>query len=173
MGLLVLLLMIGVPLVEIAVFIQVGGWIGLGPTLVTVVLTAVIGTALLRHQGFATLARLRESLALGRLPVAEVFDGMCLLVAGALLLTPGFVTDAVGFLLFVPPARAAARRLLTDYLLSSGRVRTPEGGPPEGSAGHRPAGGPTVIEGEYEEIDGRGRPAGNEDGTGNPWRGGR
>lgn len=169
MGLLVLLLMIGVPIVEIAVFIQVGGWIGIGPTLVTVVLTAVIGTALLRHQGFATLRKVQDSLAAGRLPVAEVFDGMCLLVAGALLLTPGFVTDAVGFLLFVPTVRSAARRMLGRYLLSSGRIRRGGDGPAPDPAGRRPAADPTVIEGEYEEIDENNRPPAGKNGA-NPWR---
>jgi UPF0716 protein FxsA len=173
MALLILLLMIGVPIVEIAVFIQVGGWIGLWPTIVTVVLTALVGTALLRQQGFATLMKVRESLAAGRLPMAEVFDGVCLLVAGALLLTPGFVTDAIGFLLFMPPVRAAVRRWLAAYLLSSGRVQMEADGPAPGRGGPRPAGGPTVIEGEYEEIDDSGRPPPDKDDA-NPWRrGGR
>ena len=173
MGLLILLAMIGVPIVEIAVFIQVGGWIGLWPTIATVLLTALVGTALLRQQGFATLVKVRESLEAGRLPMAEVFDGVCLLVAGALLLTPGFVTDAVGFLLFVPPARAAAGRWLTAYLLSSGRVHVRTDDPAPRRDGARPTGGPTVIEGEYEEIDGDDRPTTGRDGD-NPWRrGGR
>jgi len=169
MGLLILLAMIGVPIIEIAVFIKVGGWIGLAPTIVTVVLTALVGTALLRQQGFATLMRVRESLAAGRLPMAEMFDGLCLLVAGALLLTPGFVTDAVGFLLFVPPVRAAVRRWLTAYLLSSGRVHVRAEGPMAGGDPSRPAGGPPVIEGEYEELDdNERRPSGK--GGDNPWR---
>ena len=102
---LVLLLMIGVPIMEIAVFIQAGELIGLWPTLATIILTAFIGTALLRHQGLATLRRVQDTMNAGKPPVAELFDGMCLVVAGLLLLTPGFVTDAVGFLLFVPPLR--------------------------------------------------------------------
>lgn len=169
MALVILLLLIGVPIAEIAVFIQVGGWIGLWPTIALVVLTAMIGTALLRQQGFATLMKVRESLAAGRLPLAEVFDGVCLLAAGALLLTPGFVTDAVGFLLLVPPVRVAVRRWLAAYLMSSGRV---QGGTDEGPAprrdGRRPTGGPTVIEGEYEEIDSSRPPPDKDDG--NPWR---
>ncbi len=168
MALVILVVLIGVPIAEIAVFIQVGGWIGLWPTIAMVVLTAMIGTALLRQQGFAILMKVRESLAAGRLPLAEVFDGVCLLAAGALLLTPGFVTDAVGFLLLVPPVRAAVRLWLAAYLMSSGRVHTVSEGPAPRRDPPRPAGGPTVIEGEYEEIDSARPPPAKDDG--NPWR---
>ena len=82
MPLILLALFIGVPLLEIAVFVQVGERIGLWPTLATVILTAVIGTAILRHQGFTVLTRARRTMDQGQLPVAEVFDGLCLLVAG-------------------------------------------------------------------------------------------
>ncbi len=101
----VLFAFIAVPVIEIAVFIQAGERLGLWPTLATIVLTAMIGTALLRHQGLATMARARDSMEKDRFPAAEVFDGLCLLVAGALLITPGFVTDGAGFLLFVPAVR--------------------------------------------------------------------
>ena len=151
MGLVLLLVMIAVPLMEIAVFIQIGGWIGLVPTLATVVVTALIGTALLRHQGLSTLMKARESLALGRFPVSEVFDGLCLVFAGALLLTPGVVTDAVGFLLFVPALRALLRQWLGRLLLASGRVQTWSDGRPDPRSG---SSGPTVIEGDYEVDDG-------------------
>ena len=164
MGLLIFLLMVGIPIIEVAVFIKVGGWLGVVPTVATVILTAILGTALLRRQGFAVLMRVRESLAAGRLPLDEVFDGLCLLVAGVLLLTPGFVTDAIGFLLFVPPVRALVRRLLGAYLLSSGRIHTAAGGPA------RPAPDrPPVIEGEYEEVGEPRRPP-REDSESNPWR---
>lgn len=105
----VLFAFIAVPIIEIAVFIQAGEHLGLWPTLATIVLTAMIGTALLRHQGLATLARARESMNNDMFPAAEVFDGLCLLVAGALLITPGFVTDGAGFLLFIPALRAYLR----------------------------------------------------------------
>jgi UPF0716 protein FxsA len=111
-----LLTFIGVPLIEIALFIQVGGWLGLAATLLVVIATAVIGAALLRRQGLATLARARRNMARGVAPVAELFDGVFLLLAGALLLTPGFFTDALGAALLVPPLRhllwlSLARRL--------------------------------------------------------------
>ena len=114
-ALILLCLFIGVPLVEIAVFIQVGERIGLWPTLAVVILTAVAGTFMLRLQGMMTLMRARAAMERGEMPLAEVFDGACLLVAGALLLTPGFVTDALGGLLFLPPVRLGLRKLLGRF----------------------------------------------------------
>ncbi len=102
---LLLLVFIGVPLIEVALFVLIGEQIGLWATLATIVLTAMIGTALLRAQGLATLHRVQSELNRGGVPVEAVFDGACLLVAGALLLTPGFLTDFIGFLLFVPTVR--------------------------------------------------------------------
>lgn len=140
---------IAVPIIEIALFIQVGGWIGLWPTLAVIVLTAVLGTALLRQQGLAVLAEARRDLDAGRMPVARIADGLCLLVAAVLLLTPGFMTDALGFLLFVPAVRQAIGRGLLDWFRRHGRVDVRTGG----TAGRRPAGtGPQVIEGEAVEI---------------------
>lgn len=107
----ILLAFIGVPLIEIALFIQVGGFIGLWPTIAIVIATALAGTALIRRQGLNTLRRAQQEMDAQRLPVRELFDGVCLLFAGALLLTPGFLTDTIGFLLLVPPLR----RLLGAY----------------------------------------------------------
>ena len=101
MGILLLAALIGVPLIEIGLFIEIGGFIGLWPTLALVILTAVVGSWQLRLQGLATLARARQQLDRGQLPARELFDGFCLVIAGALLLTPGFMTDAVGLALFV------------------------------------------------------------------------
>jgi len=163
MGVVLLLAMIGVPIVEITVFIEVGGRIGLWPTLATIILTAMVGTALLRQQGLATLYRARESLEANRFPVAEVFEGLCLLVAGALLLTPGFVTDAAGLILFVPAVRAALRRALGRYLLASGRIEVwAETSAPSPAAGGR--GGAAVIDGEYREVPPRDGDPDNGDG---------
>ncbi len=154
----ILILFIAVPIIEIGLFVQVGGAIGLWPTLAIVILTAVLGTALLRHQGLDTLRRVQDSLAQDRLPVAEMFDGLCLLMAGALLLTPGFMTDLFGFLLFVPPFRAAAAQAIGRYVLSHGRVhvQTMSMGPgaapgPGPGHGRGPGGGP-VIDGDFEEV---------------------
>lgn len=101
-----LILFILIPIVEIGLFIQVGGWLGLWPTLGIVVLTAVIGTYLLRLQGMAELAKLQGSMQSGQNPVDPIANGALILVAGILLLTPGFFTDGVGFALLTPPVRA-------------------------------------------------------------------
>ncbi len=148
MALIILLLFITVPIAEIGLFIQVGGWLGLWPTLGVVILTAVIGTALLRHQGLGALRRVQESLAENRLPVTEMFDGLCLLLAGALLLTPGFLTDALGFTLFIPPLRAGAARAIGRYILRHGQVHVRGHDMPPG--GEEPDG--PVIDGDFEEL---------------------
>jgi UPF0716 protein FxsA len=136
-----------VPLAEIAVLIRVGSWIGLLPTLALIILTAVIGTWMLRRQGFAVLARAQRQLEQGVMPVAEVFEGLCLLVAGGLLLTPGFITDVCGALLLLPPVRAFLYRHVGHYL-ERHVVRAP-GAPP---AGRPPGRVPPVVEGEYQEV---------------------
>ena len=105
MPVLLLILFIAVPIAEIAIFIQAGERFGLWPTLGLVILTAILGTTLLRYQGLRALYRVQESLNRGEMPVGEVFTGLCLLIAGALLLTPGFLTDGVGFALFIPGIR--------------------------------------------------------------------
>ncbi len=107
-----LLAFLVVPLVEIAVFIRIGDLIGVWPTVGLVVLTAVIGSALVYTQGFSALYRARAALEQGDVPVRELIDGLCLLVAGLLLLTPGFVTDIAGYLLLLPPMRLMLGRRL-------------------------------------------------------------
>ena len=148
MGILLLAAFIGVPIVEIAVFIEVGGALGLWPTLGLVVLTAVLGTWQLRAQGLATLMRARDQVERGALPTREIFDGACLLVAGALLLTPGFVTDAAGFLLFFPPVRDILLGFLARHVQTRMQTRVFVDGE-EVSTGE--PNGP-VIDGEYRDV---------------------
>ena len=158
MGILLLAAFIGVPLLEIAVFIEVGEAIGLWPTLATVVLTAIIGTWCLRAQGLATLARARTQLDQGALPTRELFDGACLLIAGALLLTPGFVTDGIGFLLFLPPVRDFLRVQLARRMEGRTETHIYVDGQEVGGGTSGPGGGPQnrprgpVIEGEFDEV---------------------
>ncbi len=146
-GLILLAAFIGVPLLEIALFIKIGGWVGLGPTLTLIVLTAVVGAWMIRQQGIGVLMRAQSQLAEGGLPVMEVFEGLCLVIAGALLLTPGFFTDALGALLLVPAVRRGLYRGLRHHIeahvvdVSSPRHDRAPGAP-----------GP-IIEAEYEEID--------------------
>ena len=144
-----LLLFFTVPLVEIYVLIEVGGVIGAPATIALVVLTAVIGAGLIRAQGLATMGRVREELERGELPAVGIIEAALLLVAGALLLTPGFVTDTLGFLILVPPLRRRA----VEAFIARRVVIT-------GAGSGRP-GGPDVIEGEFRrEDDGPGRPSG-------------
>jgi UPF0716 protein FxsA len=157
MGALILIAMIGVPIAEIAVFIEVGEKIGLGPTLFIVVATAIMGTALLRQQGFSVLARAQASLQENRFPMHELFDGLCLVFAGALLLTPGFVTDTVGFLLFMPPFRALLRAWGSRVLASRGQFHMEQGIPSGGFGQNHPHGShqpedSSVIDGEFSDI---------------------
>ena len=148
MGLYILLALLGVPLLEIWVFIEVGGRLGSLTTIAIVVITAIVGAALLRFQGLATLARARASVEAGRMPVDEVFDGLCLLVAGIVLLTPGFVTDTIGLLLFVPAVRRGIGSWLRRRVLTAGPFRA---GQTEAGPGASEFGGP-VIDAEYVHV---------------------
>jgi UPF0716 protein FxsA len=139
--------LVGVPLLEIAIFIEVGGLIGLWPTIGLVVLTAAAGTALLRSRGLATLERAREALARYQVPVAEVFDGMCLILAGALLLTPGLLTDAAGLVLFIPAVRATIMGRGWRYLRTRGRAQFQSRGEDRNAAG-----GNVTIDTEFFEV---------------------
>ena len=105
MALLLFALLIGIPLIEIILFIQVGGVIGGGATILLTLFTAFAGIWIVRLQGFAELARLRDRLSAQREPVAEILNMLFLLFAGLLLLIPGFMTDGVGALLLIPPLR--------------------------------------------------------------------
>lgn len=149
-----LLAFVGIPLVEIALFVKVGGWIGLWPTLVTVVATAVVGTALLRLQGLHVLGQVQDSLNRGQMPLEHIFTGACLLVAGALLLTPGFLTDSIGFLLFVPLIRRLIGRLILEALAKRGA---------RGSWQGTFNGGQTVIDAEFDEVGTESEDSGGDD----------
>jgi len=110
MGVLLAVFVLG-PLLELYVLVQVAQAVGVLPALVILALVSVIGAALVKRQGLAALARVRTALAAGTVPDDELADGFLLLVAGALLIVPGFVTDAVGLALLLAPVRRLARRL--------------------------------------------------------------
>ena len=124
-----LVLFILVPIAELFLFLRIGVRIGLPATLAVILLTAVIGAALTRSQGARALANFRQAMGRGQLPHREALDGLLILLAGAVLLTPGFLTDTVGFLLLFPPARHAIRGRLGHYL--KGRIRIID--PPTGT----------------------------------------
>lgn len=149
MGLALLLAFIGVPIIEIAVLIQVGGLIGLWPTLGLVVLSAIVGSLELRRQGLNTLVTLRSQLDRGELPAQTLFDGVCLLFAGALLLTPGFVTDAFGLSLFLAPVRKLLRVTVGRYLAQRMETRVYTAG---GRGPGEPGGTQGPIDVDYEDV---------------------
>lgn len=136
-----------IPLVEIYLLIKIGGLIGAVPTVFLVVFTAVLGATLLRQQGFATLARVQATLARGEIPAVEVLEGAVLLIGGVLLLTPGFFTDAIGFLCLVPTLR---RRLIL-WAIRRGIVATAGMGGGPAPREH----GPRTLDGEYWKDDER------------------
>jgi len=147
---LLLILFLTIPVIEIYLLIKVGSVIGALYTVGLVVATAVIGAYLLRKQGLSTLARVQQTMANGEIPAIELMEGAVLLVTGALLLTPGFFTDAIGFICLVP----AFRRAIIIWLLKRGSIiqfksgNNHRGGPTGPSSS-----GPTVIEGEYRREE--------------------
>lgn len=158
-----LLLFILVPVIEIGLFIQVGGWLGLWPTLALVLITAFVGASLVRNQGLMTLASVQDRLNRGELPAQQILEGVMLAVAGVLLLTPGFMTDAMGMLVLLPAPRAAlAKQVMKRVTVSQagfsqggfhqgGNTQGPFGEDPF-RRGERDDDGNT-FEGEYERKD--------------------
>ena len=148
MGFMLLLLFVGFPVLEVSVFISVGSLIGLWLTLATIITTAIVGAFLLKKQGLAALYNAQENIKNGRLPVENLFDGLFLIVSGLLLVTPGFVTDGVGFLLFLPQFRVLLKRFISNVLVArtSARVYTnTDHIKPEEYVN-------PIIDGEFEEI---------------------
>ena len=139
MGLVLLFLFLALPIAEIYVIIQVGDAIGWVPTLFLLILDGFAGAALARSQGRAAWERFNLALSQGRVPARETFDGAMIMLGGAFLLAPGFITDVVGFALLIPPTRAmfraviarlAKRRIAFGWAIPSGPPRA--GGPRQG-----------------------------------------
>ncbi|MBL4621627.1 MAG: FxsA family protein [Immundisolibacteraceae bacterium] len=155
---LLFLLFISVPIFELYLLISVGRVIGSLPTIFILVFTAVLGAMLVRAQGRNTWMQIQQSLAAGRLPATEMFEGVLIVFAGALLLTPGFVTDTVGFCCLIPGVRRALISLLIRLQISGsklaqgndGVVYKPDDGQvtkPESST----SGSGRIIEGELDD----------------------
>lgn len=163
-----------VPLVELYVIIQVGGAIGVGPTIALLLIDSLLGAWLLRQQGRSAWVSFNRAMAESRIPAKEVLDGVLIVFGGALLLTPGFVTDIVGFALLIPPSRAIVRSFLKWLGISRlhwgpkaaywsyGRVQKRRGR----AAGSEPAGAPGT------NGRGRGRPQAEDFGWETPPRSG-
>jgi UPF0716 protein FxsA len=152
MGLLLVLLFIVVPIAELYVIIQVGELIGVWPTLLLLLLDAIVGSWLLKHEGRAAWRRFNKALAERRVPAAEVADGFLVILGGALLIAPGFITDIFGILFLIPPTRALARKVL--YRFTVGRVAIV--GFPGGSVGgfgSRPRDGGQGADGANRSYD--------------------
>jgi UPF0716 protein FxsA len=186
MPLLVLLLFISLPIAELAVLIKVSQAISLGPTLLLVVFNSALGVFLLRQQGLSSLRRVQQALDEGRLPVESAIDAFGLMLAAALLVTPGLITDAMGFLLLARPVRHAVGRWLFARAARSKNVRidifgmtshrSGDGGkgddhrrrPPfPGRPGTSGSGHGPVIEGEIIEPERKPR---RPDDDRSPWR---
>ena len=147
------LLFVLIPIAEIFVFIKMSGLIGLGTSLLIALVTAMLGGTIVKYQGFQTMINAQEAMKRAQIPSKELFDGLCIVAAGATLITPGFITDALGFALLVPPFREALRRRLSrsgafnathfnaDYTEFHDNKRY-----------HNPQ-DPDVIDVEYETID--------------------
>lgn len=153
-SLLIPLVILGLPLAEIAGFVIVGREIGLGMTLLLVLLSAIVGVVLLRVQGFAVIKRVQEATRTGSDPGREVLGGALMFVAALLLIIPGFISDIFGLLLFVPPVRQA----VAGYLRSRMTVVTAASGPSWRGPSHPPEerAQPRVIdlgEGEFSRTD--------------------
>ena len=151
-----------VPIVEIAVLLRVQREIGLPETIGLLIAVSVLGAFLVRREGARAWRAFRAAMGEGRIPAREVADGVLVMMGGALLLTPGFVTDVVGVLLIAPPTRAVARRGLTGWFARRmvGGVVGPGRRPGPGPGGRRPGPGPApgrppsvprVIEGELDD----------------------
>ena len=148
------ILFIVVPLVELYLIIEVGSAIGALWTVLLVLLTAFFGVSLLRIQGFSTLNRARRSMEAGTLPALEMMEGMVLAIAGALLITPGFLTDILGFLCLIPATRRAFIRYLVQHSTVHGQGFYTHSTTQEGDVhrGHGRQHGRT-IEGEFHRED--------------------
>jgi UPF0716 protein FxsA len=145
-----LLLFILVPIIEIWLMIDIGSVIGAGWTVLAIISTAIIGASLVRYQGIGIYSRLNQTVQRGEIPAMEMIEGLTLLISGALLLTPGFITDALGFLILIPPLRRwFALNMLKRFFIVPGAPGKPGQGPDE----HDKSIEVTTIEGEYRRIN--------------------
>jgi UPF0716 protein FxsA len=194
MPILLFLLFIALPIAEIAVFIEAGRLIGVIPTILLTIGSAFAGSVLMRVQGFSALNRFAQSVEKGEMPLTPVVDGIGILAAGILLITPGLLTDVLGLLLFIPPVRRGLGRWVIKRAMASGAVHIRGfGGPRDFGGGTRPGPGPgrgpapksgpapqggkgfkrssDVVDSEFETIEPRpGKPDAGAPDAGEPLR---
>lgn len=143
-----------IPIIEIFFLIKVGEVIGAIPTIILVVLTAVIGAGLLRQQGLSTLARFQQNLSTGKLPAQEMVEGILLAVGGALLMTPGFVTDTMGFLCLVPFSRQWIAKAIMKRSTAKFSAGMSGGfGMGSGAGAYRQKSDDDIMEAEFTEVN--------------------
>ena len=160
-----LLLFIFVPIIEIGLFIQVGGFLGLWPTIALVLITAFVGASLVRSQGIQTLMSVQGRLQQGEMPAQQILEGVMLAVAGVLLLTPGFMTDALGMLVLLPAPRAMIAKKMMEKMVvtnmsggfhaggQAGFGQSPFGQDPFNHDPSDQSKGGNTFEGEFEKKD--------------------
>ena len=142
-----------IPIIEIYFLIKVGEVIGALPTIILVVLTAVIGAGLLRQQGLSTLARLQQNMSQGKIPAQEMVEAVLLAVGGALLMTPGFVTDTIGFLCLLPFSRQfIASNIIKRSAMTVGASMGGFGGGGGQESPFRSGADADIVEGEYTVV---------------------
>jgi UPF0716 protein FxsA len=158
MGLFLVVAFLIVPIVEIYVIVQVGQQIGALPTVLLLIFESALGAWIVRHEGSRAWRALQTAATSGQLPSRELADAALVLVGGTLLLTPGFVTDIVGFFFVLPPTRPLARRLLVGFFMRRAVVAVTRFGPAArgGGPAYRPGPGPgpgRVVQGEVVRDD--------------------
>lgn len=174
-----LLVLVAVPLLELALLIKMGQWIGFWPTIFIIVVTAGIGTTILYSQGFAAARRGVETMNSGRIPIEPVVDGLMLMVAGTLLLAPGLMTDILGLLLLIPPVRrwlgaAGFRRMMaagtlqttvftTEHRSEDGDAPAKDTATSDPSPRRSARGAGPVIDGEFKRIEEKPKSPKNDD----------
>lgn len=151
-----LLILLSMPLIELALLIKVGQWLGFWPTMLILVGTAIGGGLVLHHQGFVALNRMTEALREGRPPIEAAVDGAFIIIAGLLMITPGLITDTCGLLLLIPPLRHAIAGWLMRRMGTYVEVRTSrghDGQEPGQTSQYRDDDGGAVIDGEFKRVD--------------------
>lgn len=147
------ILFVLLPWVELLILMQMARLWGLRATLGLIVLTGVTGAALARHEGLAAVRRIRATLGQGRLPTDEIVDGLLILVAGIVLLTPGLITDSAGFFLLLPPTRGAVRAALIRYFRQRLNLVTVTPPPATQAQGHHADADADVIDVSADVLD--------------------
>ncbi|MBR9972734.1 FxsA family protein [Magnetospirillum sulfuroxidans] len=137
MAWLLIVAVIAIPVAEIAVFIKTAQWVGLLAAVLLAVVGALVGLMLVRAQGLRTMMRAKTLIDRGEMPVMEMFDGLCVALAGGLLILPGFLSDGLALLLLLPPVRGLLKLWLARHFVVAG--------PPQS--------GPTIIDGDYHVVE--------------------